>query len=175
MSQVPLIRVMCTSTLLSANVGSIVVNPWWTLPPTVLREGKRYSPARGYVYQTIGGKTYVRQKPGPMNALGRVKINMPNPYAIYLHDTPSKWAFARTDRALSHGCIRVKDIAALAEKIGDAEAKAHKPCSERHQPAAYQSRETAAGVRGRNRSFSTRNLVNQRLNFVGRSFVAQKV
>jgi len=59
--------------------------------------------------------------------------------------------------------------------VGDAEAKAHKPCSERHQPAAYQSRETAAGVRGRNRSFSTRNLVNQRLNFVGRSLVAQKV
>ncbi|HEY0270422.1 MAG TPA: L,D-transpeptidase family protein, partial [Sphingomonas sp.] len=104
--------------MLSATVGSIVVNPWWTLPPTVLREGKRYSPARGYVYQTIGGKTYVRQKPGPMNALGRVKINMPNPYAIYLHDTPAKWAFAKTDRALSHGCIRVKDIATLAEKIG---------------------------------------------------------
>ena len=106
--------------MLSANVGSIVINPWWTLPPAVLREGKRYSPARGYVYQTIGGKTFVRQKPGPMNALGRVKINMPNPYAIYLHDTPAKWAFAKTDRALSHGCIRVKDIATLAERIGDA-------------------------------------------------------
>jgi murein L,D-transpeptidase YcbB/YkuD len=105
--------------MLSANVGSIIVNPWWTLPPTVLKEGKRYSPAKGYVYQTIGGKTYVRQKPGPMNALGRVKIDMPNPYAIYLHDTPAKWAFAKTDRALSHGCIRVKDIATLAEKISD--------------------------------------------------------
>jgi murein L,D-transpeptidase YcbB/YkuD len=105
--------------MLSANVGSIIINPWWTLPPTVLREGKRYSPARGYVYQTIHGKTYVRQKPGPMNALGRVKIEFPNPYAIYLHDTPAKSAFERSDRALSHGCIRVKGIETLAAEIGD--------------------------------------------------------
>ena len=110
--------------LLNASIQSIVINPWWTLPPTVLREGKgkRYSSARGFVYQTIGGKAFVRQKPGPMNALGRVKINMPNPYAIYLHDTPAKWGFAKTDRALSHGCIRVKDIADFAARIGDTAA-----------------------------------------------------
>ena len=96
--------------MLSANIGSIIVNPWWTLPPTVLREGegKRYAAARGFVYVTIGGKPYVRQKPGPDNALGRMKIDMPNPYAIYLHDTPAKWGFAKAERALSHGCIRVQ-------------------------------------------------------------------
>jgi murein L,D-transpeptidase YcbB/YkuD len=107
--------------MLSANVGSIIVNPWWTLPPTVLREGngRRYSPARGYVYQTIGGKTYIRQKPGPLNALGRMKIDMPNAWAIYLHDTPSKGGFLQTDRALSHGCIRVKDITTLATQLYD--------------------------------------------------------
>jgi murein L,D-transpeptidase YcbB/YkuD len=103
--------------MLSAQVGSIIANPWWTLPPTVLREGKRYSSARGYVYQTIHGKTYVRQKPGPMNALGRMKIDMPNAWAIYLHDTPSKGGFLKTDRALSHGCIRVKNITTLAERL----------------------------------------------------------
>jgi murein L,D-transpeptidase YcbB/YkuD len=105
--------------MLSAHVGSIIANPWWTLPPTVLHEGKRYSLARGYVYQTIRGRTYVRQKPGPMNALGRMKIDMPNAWAIYLHDTPSKGGFLKTDRALSHGCIRVKDITTLAERLYD--------------------------------------------------------
>jgi murein L,D-transpeptidase YcbB/YkuD len=102
--------------MLSATIGSVIVNPWWTLPPKVLAEGhgKRYAAARGYVYVTIHGKPYVRQKPGPDNALGRMKIDMPNAYAIYLHDTPAKWAFGKTERALSHGCIRVQGIATLA-------------------------------------------------------------
>lgn len=100
-----------------AYAGSIVVNPWWTLPPTVLAEGKRYSAAKGYVYSRAGGRTIVRQKPGPQNALGRMKIDMPNEYAIYLHDTPAKAAFAKQDRALSHGCIRVKDIQGLADEL----------------------------------------------------------
>ena len=105
--------------MLSANIGSIIVNPWWTLPPTVLREGagKHYAAARGFTYVTIGGKPYVRQKPGPDNALGRMKIDMPNPYAIYLHDTPAKWGFAKAERALSHGCIRVQGIATLAGEL----------------------------------------------------------
>lgn len=108
--------------LLSATIGSIVLNPSWTLPPAVLKEGKgkSYSPARGFFYvKTASGRTMIRQKPGPLNALGRVKIDMPNPYAIYLHDTPAKWGFAKADRALSHGCIRVKDIATLAARLGD--------------------------------------------------------
>ena len=102
--------------MLSADIGSVIVNPWWTLPPKVLAEGqgKRYAAARGFVYVTIGGKAYVRQKPGPDNALGRMKIDMPNAYAIYLHDTPAKWAFGKSERALSHGCIRVQGISTLA-------------------------------------------------------------
>ncbi|MBA2934083.1 L,D-transpeptidase family protein [Sphingomonas sp. CGMCC 1.13654] len=104
---------------LSANVGHIIVNPWWTLPPTVLREGKKYSPARGYVWQKIGGKMFIRQKPGPMNALGRMKIDMPNAWAIYLHDTPAKSGFAQPMRALSHGCIRVQNIPSLASELYD--------------------------------------------------------
>lgn len=104
---------------LSAPVGHIIVNPWWTLPPTVLREGKKYSPAKGYVWQKIGGRMFVRQKPGPMNALGRMKIDMPNPWAIYLHDTPAKSGFAQPMRALSHGCIRVQNIPLLAAKLHD--------------------------------------------------------
>jgi len=112
--------------MLSASIGSVIVNPWWTLPPKVLAEGhgKRYAAARGFVYVTIGGKAYVRQKPGPDNALGRMKIDMPNPYAIYLHDTPAKWAFAKPERALSHGCIRVQGIATLADDLATPDAVA---------------------------------------------------
>jgi murein L,D-transpeptidase YcbB/YkuD len=48
-----------------------------------------------------------RQKPGPKNALGRVKFMFPNSHNIYFHDTPAKDKFASTSRAFSHGCIRL--------------------------------------------------------------------
>ena len=59
----------------------------------------------------------VRQKPGPNNALGRVKFMFPNDYAVYLHDTPARARFEDTDRAASHGCVRVADPQALAEYV----------------------------------------------------------
>jgi L,D-transpeptidase YcbB len=64
-----------------------------------------------------------RQKPGPKNALGKVKFMLPNPHNIYLHDTPAKDKFANTSRAFSHGCIRLSqpiDFAydLLGEKLG---------------------------------------------------------
>ena len=92
---------------------SIVANPSWTLPPSVLREGGWQR--KGYkISRRPDGSLMVRQAPGPRNALGRIKIDMPNPHAIYLHDTPNQAAFDRDDRALSHGCIRVQNIADLA-------------------------------------------------------------
>ena len=51
----------------------------------------------------------LRQPPGKSNALGRVKFMFPNPYAIYLHDTPEKHLFARESRAYSSGCVRLND------------------------------------------------------------------
>ena len=57
------------------------------------------------------------QRPGPDNALGRVKFIFPNEYAVYLHDTPSKFLFGRAERAFSHGCIRVEDPYKLAEVL----------------------------------------------------------
>ncbi|HVI22954.1 MAG TPA: L,D-transpeptidase family protein [Myxococcales bacterium] len=60
------------------------------------------------------GPLRLRQRPGPLNALGPVKLEMPNPYAIYLHGTPSQGLFAREKRDFSHGCIRVEDPSALA-------------------------------------------------------------
>ena len=59
----------------------------------------------------------LRQPPGPRNALGRVKIDLPNPHAIYLHDTPAKAYFEKTSRAYSHGCIRVADAERLAAEL----------------------------------------------------------
>lgn len=56
----------------------------------------------------------IRQTPNSDNALGLVKFLFPNDYAIYLHDTPSKRLFARDQRALSHGCVRVRDPLTLA-------------------------------------------------------------
>ena len=86
---------------------SVVLNPWWTPPKSIKVSGK------GFV--RTGGA--LRQPPGPRNALGRVKIDLPNPHAIYLHDTPAKQYFAKASRAYSHGCIRVQDIDRLATEL----------------------------------------------------------
>ncbi|MFO7853782.1 MAG: L,D-transpeptidase family protein [Paracoccaceae bacterium] len=51
----------------------------------------------------------VKQRPGPSNALGRVKFMFPNEFSIYMHDTPSKNLFRRDGRAFSHGCVRVEN------------------------------------------------------------------
>ena len=59
----------------------------------------------------------IREEPGPGNALGQVKFMFPNNYSVYLHDTPSKYLFAREDRAFSHGCIRVQSPLKLAEVL----------------------------------------------------------
>ena len=59
----------------------------------------------------------LRQRGGPINALGRMKFMMPNQYAIYLHDTQAKKHFTLNDRAYSHGCIRLSDPDALAKQL----------------------------------------------------------
>ena len=59
----------------------------------------------------------LKQAPGPKNALGRVKFIFPNPYGVYLHDTPSKNFFQRSVRTYSHGCIRVEKPIELAEYL----------------------------------------------------------
>ncbi len=58
-----------------------------------------------------------RQPPGPRNALGQIKFVMPNPQAIYLHDTTAKSLFDTKMRAYSHGCIRTEHIMLLAERL----------------------------------------------------------
>ena len=92
----------------------IIVNPTWTLPKSIIAEGIGATIARspasaraqGYTWTGSGKTLSVVQQPGANNALGVMKMEMLNPHAIYLHDTPSKGAFASTARAFSHGCIR---------------------------------------------------------------------
>lgn len=59
----------------------------------------------------------IRQKPGPTNALGRVKFIFPNKHFVFLHDTPSKSLFERSERAFSSGCIRVEHPFELVELL----------------------------------------------------------
>ncbi len=94
----------------------IIVNPTWTLPKSIIAEGIgatiANNPARaraqGYTWTGSGKTLSVVQQPGANNALGVMKMEMLNPHAIYLHDTPSKGAFAAAARAFSHGCIRTE-------------------------------------------------------------------
>lgn len=101
---------------LTARITAVTINPYWNVPQSIIREmGGRFG--GGYeVRRGAGGSISVRQPPGPRNALGRVKVEMPNEHAIYLHDTPAQALFARPVRAFSHGCIRtqgIRDFAAL--------------------------------------------------------------
>lgn len=97
---------------------SLVVNPWWNVPVSIVRKSNMRPGRAGFQASALGGGSYAfRQPPGPRNALGRIKFNLVNDQAIYLHDTPAKAGFARDERALSHGCVRVKDIDRLATEL----------------------------------------------------------
>ncbi|WP_336516898.1 L,D-transpeptidase family protein [Pollutibacter soli] len=96
----------------------VVFSPYWNVPPGILKNeilpAIKRNPdylARNNMEWNNGG---VRQKPGPGNALGKVKFLFPNTYNIYLHDSPSKPLFKEEKRAFSHGCIRVSEPKKLA-------------------------------------------------------------
>lgn len=112
----------------STNVTGVILNPTWTVPDSIMAESVaalvRTRPAtaraKGYTWsRTPAGRLRVVQRPGPGNALGEVKFDMPNGYRVYLHDTPTKALFAEDQRTFSHGCIRVDDALGLAEYLLD--------------------------------------------------------
>jgi murein L,D-transpeptidase YcbB/YkuD len=94
-------------------VTGVILNPWWDVPASIVAESvgrlmarnPKKAAAQGYVRS---GDRY-RQRPGPDNQLGLMKLDFRNPYSVGIHDTPSRALFARDKRALSHGCIRVDD------------------------------------------------------------------
>ena len=102
---------------LASDTSSLVVNPWWNVPQSIVKKSAMRPGRAGFIFKASAGGWQVRQPPGPRNSLGRIKFNLVNDQAIYLHDTPAKALFARNERALSHGCIRVKNIDQLAGEL----------------------------------------------------------
>ncbi|WP_051329747.1 L,D-transpeptidase family protein [Niveispirillum irakense] len=106
----------------SRNMTYMEVNPYWHVPYKIVRDeimpkvrqDPDYLAKHGYELLPGNG---VRQKPGPQNSLGRIKMMFPNEFDIYLHDTPSKALFNRARRSFSHGCIRVEHPFDVAETI----------------------------------------------------------
>lgn len=105
---------------LQSAFSQLVVNPPWNVPASIARteilpRGAAYMRRQG-MYVTNGR---VVQRAGPNAALGLVKFDMQNPYAIYLHDTPSKALFARAARHRSHGCVRVENAVDFARHLAE--------------------------------------------------------
>lgn len=122
-----------------ARIVAIDINPTWTVPASIIkkelapklkrnphyfeRENIRILDARGreidpLKLRRVSNKRAAhftfRQEPGPKNALGSLRIAMPNNHDVYMHDTPNKKLFDRDYRFLSHGCVRVEGVYDLA-------------------------------------------------------------
>ncbi|WP_435418624.1 L,D-transpeptidase family protein [Parerythrobacter aurantius] len=105
-------------------IEGVVLNPTWTVPQSIVKgEGlgakvlgnPAWAKKAGYTASRgANGFVTVVQQPGPGNSLGKMKLDMPNRHAIFVHDTPSRHLFGAADRALSHGCIRTENAVKLA-------------------------------------------------------------
>ena len=114
------------TTMFSGNLNQVVFSPYWNIPPSIvkkevvpgLRRDKNYLRKRNMeITGKNGGSVTVRQRPGKRNALGKVKFLFPNSFNIYMHDTPEKRFFSRSERDLSHGCIRLSDASKMAHYL----------------------------------------------------------
>lgn len=96
----------------AARIDEVIVNPWWNVPDSIatkeLWPKQRRDPSYFAREHMVVRDGRIRQRPGPWNALGRLKFDMPNRYNVYLHDTPARQLFERPFRAFSHGCIRLE-------------------------------------------------------------------
>lgn len=107
--------------IFSGMMDKIVFSPYWNVPQSIIDNELKLNMASDKNYleehnmEWNGGR--VRQKPGPKNSLGLVKFMFPNPYDIYMHDTPAKSLFQFENRTFSHGCINVKEAKTLAHVI----------------------------------------------------------
>lgn len=124
---------------LSSSITHVTLNPTWTIPPTVFyqdtlpaiqrdpdylgshrirvldREGTELDPE--IVDWSRPGGLILRQDAGEGNALGRVAIRFPNPFSVYLHDTPSVRLFDTPNRFYSSGCVRVENAMDLTRAL----------------------------------------------------------
>lgn len=122
----------------------LVYNPYWNVPYSIatkdklplLKKDAAALEAQGYEVRPALSENFVgvnsidwrevipkqfnyllRQKPGPGNALGRIKFMLPNQFSVYLHDTPDHSLFKKQERGFSSGCIRLSDPLGLAEWV----------------------------------------------------------
>jgi murein L,D-transpeptidase YcbB/YkuD len=129
--------------LVASTIYYATLNPYWHVPtdlaqkliaPQVLKQGPSYLKSRGYEVVTsfdngeivspssvdwkavAAGRATVkiRQLPGKTNSMGKVKFHFANAEGVYLHDTPQKELFAKSQRTLSNGCIRLEDARRLS-------------------------------------------------------------
>lgn len=124
---------------LKSRITHLTFNPPWTVPPTIYRQDKLPAIRKdiGYLAKNhirvldrdgveldphsidwhAPGAIVLRQDAGPTSALGRVAFRFPNPFAVYLHDTPTQQLFASHQRAFSSGCVRVESAMTLADLL----------------------------------------------------------
>lgn len=108
--------------ILATEAVAVTINPVWHVPKSIveneiapkLADDPDYLETKDMERTPEGGFI---QHPGPQNALGTMKFEMPNGFDVYLHDTPSKRGFLSDDRALSHGCVRVERISELVQQV----------------------------------------------------------
>src|SRR5688572_3329215 len=112
--------------MFNGELSQVVFSPYWNVPPSIVRNeilpamnrnGNYLARQNMEITSEGGGLPVVRQRPGPGNALGKVKFLFPNSFNIYFHDTPSKSLFSRDKRAFSHGCIRLAEPEKLANYV----------------------------------------------------------
>ncbi|MGH8199262.1 MAG: L,D-transpeptidase family protein [Steroidobacteraceae bacterium] len=127
----------------AADMKSVIFRPYWYVPRSIImremlpkiRANPVYLTAQHLEIVSVGpgaavlpvtrdtiaalaaGTARLRQQPGPDNALGLIKFDLPNFHDVYLHSTPAQQLFLRSRRAFSHGCIRVSDPVALAAYV----------------------------------------------------------
>ena len=130
------------SPVLTSAISELITYPQWTLPKSIIikknlpaaKKNPAYITKKGF--SLLGSKgnvlnpdsanwtKYTRSIPylvvlgsGDANALGVMKFNFSNNYAVYLHDNNQRYLFSSNDRAMSHGCIRVQNWEELAFAI----------------------------------------------------------
>lgn len=114
-----------STTIFTGNLNTIVFSPYWNIPRSIvkneilpaMRRNSNYLARNNMEIVSGGAIPVIRQRPGPSNSLGGVKFLFPNSHNIYFHDSPAKSLFNTDKRTYSHGCVRLKEPAKLAEYL----------------------------------------------------------
>lgn len=105
--------------MFNGDLNQVIFSPYWNVPQSIIKNEIEPAIKRNPNYlanKNMERTSYgIRQKPGPGNALGKVKFIFPNSFNMYFHDTPAKSLFGQDKRAFSHGCVRLSEPQKMAE------------------------------------------------------------